>query len=177
MIWFTSDFHFNDTRMLETRPLFDTIDEMETKLIARFNERVSDGDTVWLLGDIAAEPDVAVRTLSRMNGDKKLVIGNHDRKWISDPTARSLLSDIQEMCVMLMDGIPVTLCHYPLFEWYKSKYTGVLIHGHMHGKPITEPLYRLSRAFDVSVENTDFYPVSWEEIRQKPGFTHLETRT
>lgn len=81
-IWFTSDTHFNHERVLtlSNRP-FKDVAEMEDVLVANWNARVQQGDTVYHLGDFAMHPrDEIPRILSRLNGRVVLVAGNHDHK-------------------------------------------------------------------------------------------------
>jgi calcineurin-like phosphoesterase family protein len=56
---------------------FASIEEHDEELVKRWNGIVRKGDTVWHLGDFAfgrAKIDIA----GRLNGTKKLVMGNHD---------------------------------------------------------------------------------------------------
>ena len=52
MIFITSDTHFGDEsiRRYENRP-FSSVQEMDEELIRRWNEKVSEDDVVWHLGD------------------------------------------------------------------------------------------------------------------------------
>ncbi|HET9144120.1 metallophosphoesterase [Actinophytocola sp.] len=79
-MWFSADLHFGHASIIEhcDRP-FRTLDEMHEAIIARWNERVSPDDTVWLLGDIAlGDRDVTLPLVRRLHGHKRLVAGNHD---------------------------------------------------------------------------------------------------
>lgn len=167
MDWFISDFHIDDERMLSRRHNFKSLEEMEIVLINNFNSLVKDEDTVWLLGDIVATKEDAMRVIAKLNGKKNYIIGNHDRKWVYDKDVKTLFNSIQEMSIIEIDDIPITLCHYPMYEWYKSKYGGVLIHGHMHDEKISDEFYLTHCAVDVSVEKTNYFPISWEDIKFK----------
>lgn len=167
MDWFISDFHIDDERMLYRRQNFKSLEEMEKVLINNFNSLVKDEDTVWLLGDIVATKEDAIRVISKLKGQKNYIIGNHDRKWVYDEEVKFLFNKICEKIVFELDDIPITLCHYPMYEWYKSKYGGVLIHGHMHDENIPYEFYVKHCAVDVSVEKTNYFPLSWETIKQK----------
>ncbi len=76
-VWFTSDTHFAHRNVIEfcKRP-FASIEEMDEEIIRRWNERVEPGDRVYHLGDFAFGDHDPY--LSRLNGMKNLVIGNHD---------------------------------------------------------------------------------------------------
>ena len=78
--WFTSDHHFGHKNILEyekeARP-FKTIEEMNETLIERWNSVVQPHHLVYHLGDFCfgkKNMDIA----ARLNGKKKLVMGNHD---------------------------------------------------------------------------------------------------
>ena len=82
MIYFTSDLHLDYPKVIKNRNRpFDTVEEMNETLIANYNSLVSKKDTVYLLGDLTQklEPQEANSLLSRLNGKKTLLIGNHDK--------------------------------------------------------------------------------------------------
>jgi len=164
MIWFTSDFHIGDIRMLKRRKLFLSLEEMEQTLINNYNQKVGCDDIVWLVGDIVGDIESALRVFPRLNGKKNYVIGNHDRKWIRESQVQSFFNNIYESTVEMIENVPVSISHYPLYEWYKSKYGGVLIHGHMHDEYIDLPFYKNFCAYDVSIEKNNYEPVSWYDI-------------
>ena len=51
--------------------------EMDEEMIKRWNETVRPNDKVYHLGDVVINRK-ALTTLSRLNGDKVLIRGNHD---------------------------------------------------------------------------------------------------
>ena len=75
MPFFTSDTHFNDSRILriDRRP-FASLNEHDEALIAFWNETVGRDDEVWHLGDFARHDKAGVEVLlSRLNGQKHLI--------------------------------------------------------------------------------------------------------
>ncbi len=167
MVWFTSDFHIADGRVLLKRKTFTSLLDMENRLIKNFNDRVGKDDEVWLLGDMAGCSLDALRVIPQLNGKKRYVVGNHDRKWIYSPEISKLFDEIAEAKIIAIDGVNVHLSHYPLLEWYKDKYGGVHLHGHVHGEKINYEHYNSHFAFDVSVENCNYAPISFDEILAK----------
>lgn len=76
--FFIADTHFGEDniRRYENRP-FESVDEMDASLIKNWNSAVSSDDEVYVLGDFGADKKEA-DILSKLNGIKYLVKGNHD---------------------------------------------------------------------------------------------------
>ncbi|WP_302150598.1 metallophosphoesterase, partial [Limosilactobacillus vaginalis] len=92
MQFVTADTHFLDEHLLgidnfAPRP-FLTVDQMDQTIIKNWNERVSENDTVYHLGDIAvyfAKPQAKAyekifQILDSLNGHLVLIKGNHDSR-------------------------------------------------------------------------------------------------
>lgn len=81
-IFFTADLHFGHTNIIKmcNRP-FNSIEEMDETLIANWNQTVRRNDEIYILGDLMLKgsADVAHSYLSRLNGKKYFICGNHDR--------------------------------------------------------------------------------------------------
>ena len=84
-VFLTSDTHFGHAgvcRFTEAdgvtkiRPWTDP-DEMDEEMIKRWNATVRPNDKVYHLGDVVINRK-SLKTLSRLNGDKVLIRGNHD---------------------------------------------------------------------------------------------------
>lgn len=157
--FFTSDTHFGDPRALrfDHRP-FPTLDAHDAALIARWNARVSPGDTVWHLGDFALGPTPAraAEILAALAGEKHLVVGNND-----DAATLALTGwrSLQAYAEITVEGRGLVLCHYAFRTW-NGMGRGVLnLHGHSHGK-----LGPLPRQYDVGVDAQGFAPVTLAEI-------------
>src|SRR5687768_13839820 len=88
-IWFTSDTHFNHARIIElsNRPFKankkqSAIEVMNEELIRRWNEVVAPEDKVYHLKDFGlGQMEDTLNIISRLNGTKTLVTGNHDRNF------------------------------------------------------------------------------------------------
>lgn len=85
MIWFTSDLHFFHDRILEFHPkrkeIFgSTVEKAKEAMIQLWNSRVNKKDTVYILGDLAfGEIEDKRKLFQRLNGNKVLILGNHDK--------------------------------------------------------------------------------------------------
>ena len=81
-IFFIGDTHFGHREIItfsgtkDFRP-FATIEEHDAELVRRWNSVVGPKDTVWHLGDFClGKRNLAIAR--ELNGNKKLVMGNHD---------------------------------------------------------------------------------------------------
>lgn len=84
MDFFTADWHFDDQNIIEycNRP-FKNVNEMNNEIINKFNERITNNDDVYILGDLIVHTETNLQQLEKyirkMNGNKILILGNHDR--------------------------------------------------------------------------------------------------
>lgn len=84
MIYFTSDLHLGHENVIRfaDRP-FQNVSDMNRSLITNYNALVRDDDTVYILGDLTFKVNVeeADRLISKLNGRKILIKGNHDKRY------------------------------------------------------------------------------------------------
>ena len=165
MIYFTSDLHLGHTAVInmQQRP-FETVEEMNAALIQNWNSFVHKNDTVYILGDLCHHIKVEEcnELIKQLKGHKILIRGNHDKDYDTD----------------LFDGIcdflelkgrcqtTISLMHYPMVEWPKSRHGGIHLHGHQHNGPEYNLEMREQgiNRYDVGVDANDYRPVSLEEI-------------
>jgi calcineurin-like phosphoesterase family protein len=176
-VFLTSDTHFGHmgvckfTRndgVTKLRP-YSTPEEMDEDMIAKWNDRVRPTDKVYHLGDVVINRK-ALKTLSRLNGDKVLIRGNHDI--FPDVEYREYFRELRAYHVM--NGM--ILSHIPLHSESLGRF-GVNIHGHTHANRVKkargvdartgEILYSEEndvRYHCVCVEQTDFAPILFEDV-------------
>lgn len=177
-VWFSSDHHLGHANILKysNRP-FSSIEEMDSILIDRWNEVVKPEDTVYYLGDLSLNRywnTVLVNYISKLNGNIILIPGSHDT-WLNDTERnfqfmgsnrffieKPILSVENILPKVNGFSVPIVLCHYSLRSWDRSHYGSWHLFGHHHGN--LEP-YGMS--FDIGVDCWDFYPVSFEQVREK----------
>jgi calcineurin-like phosphoesterase family protein len=161
-VFFTADTHFGHGGALgRFRRPFASVADMDEALIARWNETVGAGDEVWHLGDFAyrVKPQRMAELLARLHGAKHLVPGNNDG---GDTLAFPGWASVQPYVELVLDGVPLVLCHYPFRTWngmYKGAWN---LHGHSHGA-----LAGLTRQVDVGVDVWDYRPVTLETIHTR----------
>ena len=159
-VFFTSDTHFGDHRVIFMygRPLV-TTGEMDEFMIARWNEKVGPGDTVWHLGDFAvrASEQHVDDLLMRLNGRKHLITGNNDAPAVRKSAGWASVAAYAEI---EEDGTKLVLCHYAFRTWNGMHKKALNLHGHSHGR-----LAPMPRQFDVGVDAWDMRPVTLAEIQ------------
>lgn len=161
--WLIADPHFGHKNILTFKrddgsPLrdFKSVEEMDTTIVDRWNERVDDKDRVYVLGDVVMNRN-QLPTLYRLKGRKVLVKGNHDIFSLKDYAP--FFDDIRAYVVKKApDGRKVCMSHIPIHPDSVGRW-GINIHGHLHYQKVDDPRYVC-----VSVEHTDYAPVEWNDV-------------
>jgi len=175
MIYFTSDSHFAHVNILKycNRP-FDTIEEMDSKLIENWNSVVSPNDTVYHLGDVTLGKD-GDRFLSQLNGYIRVLSYpyHHDKHWLKNYTPLSnveLISGLEVIEFPARDfemntkyKHSITLCHYEMKNWDRKHYNSWHLFGHDHRK---ENKFTGDFSMNIGVDANNFTPVSLEQVTQ-----------
>lgn len=178
--YFTSDTHFGHENILkkfcpETR-LGATIQEHDEILIRNWNNIVGPEDHVWNLGDVFfSEYDRAKSVLSRLNGKKYLIWGNHDKVLQRNKDLWEFFEDIYDYKELVIERTHVILFHYPIQEWNRMHHGSFHFHGHTHGT-VTLPGRGLDVGIDGPVAGRRMTPISWAECKRycekRPIMTH-----
>jgi len=165
-IWVTSDTHFSHANILKysNRP-FESIEEHDEALINNWNSVVGPDDDVYHLGDFAFRDPY--HYAPKLNGNKFLVPGNHDRKYLSD--LKKYFRILPHIFELRHNGKALIMCHYAMRRWNKSHWGTYHVYGHSHGKLPGE-----GRSFDVGVDCWNYTPISWEMIEEKMEAIHHE---
>lgn len=161
-IWFTSDTHFNHENIIKycDRP-FSCLEEMEGAMFENWNSVVKRGDLVYHLGDFAITwgkrgSERVLDILSRLNGCKHLIRGNHDRKEIYKS---SLWDSVDFYKEIKPAGRKIVLCHYSMRVWNQCHRGSWMLFGHSHGALLPEGL-----SMDVGVDSNNFSPISLDTV-------------
>lgn len=179
-VWLISDTHFGHEKTCtvfkraDGSPLrpFSCAEEMDEFMVKAWNERVRPNDKVYHLGDVVISRKY-LNVLSRLNGDKVLIRGNHDIFKLEDYTQH--FRDIRGYHVM--NGL--ILSHVPVHVESLARF-GANIHGHLHANRVRKArgvdvktgniLYSEeidSRYHCVCVEQTDFAPILFEDVLKR----------
>ena len=174
-VWFTSDTHFWHENILRfcNRP-FGSIEEMNEELIRRWNETVPADGFVFHLGDFSfGGAKEWNNILSRLNGRIYLILGNHDMKQMRQGFMQRFEHVTQQMTIRV-GGQPVILNHNPFLTYGGCYRNTWQLFGHVHSGPLSDKgkdLTRLQvlfpRQYDVGVDNNDYKPVSFLQVKEK----------
>lgn len=141
----------------KVRP-WDDVNEMDEALVKNWNDTVKVGDKVYHLGDVAmAKKNLDI--MSRLNGKKVLIRGNHDifdlkdyAKYFKDIRGTHKFSNF-------------ILSHMPIHPYsLTNKWCEGNIHGHLHSSVIMIEDKKDYRYFNASVECIDYKPIAMEEV-------------
>ena len=137
MKYYISDLHlFHENAIkFDNRP-FSSIPEMHDAILKNWNDRVTNGDYVYILGDVSmrGKNEDLIAFVAKLKGRKVLVRGNHDD--VSDYRYQQLFAEICDY-KEIYDSIGkekygLVLCHYPIFSWKKMGRGKILLYGHTH---------------------------------------------
>ena len=177
--FFCSDHHFGHGNILTFKDYngcptreFKDLEDMHEALITFHNEVVGPNDKVYFLGDVAINRK-SIELVSKMNGRKVLVKGNHDIFKPQDYL--NVFEDLRAFKVFPEQGI---ICsHIPLhpsgFE-KGSRWVGN-VHGHLHTNLVRLPSENKDSRYDhtnppdprylnVSVEQINYTPIDFNEV-------------
>ena len=174
-IWLISDTHFGHSNILEFKDKEDklirgskyqTVEEMDQDMIENWNCVVKPGDKVYHLGDVFfGDKESFIKKWKRLNGQKRLILGNHDDARFFAKHELVAKIDVWRM----FPEFGMILTHIPLHEsvLYEGRFRNfkgqvVNVHGHLHQNPSPS-----DKHVCVSVEQIDYTPIHIEEVRQR----------
>ena len=171
--WFGSDHHLHHRKLVEgwgnsdknehqnstARP-FATIEEHDQALIDNHNKVVKPNDVVWFGGDVMLSggpgTEFNYELLGKMNGDKRLIVGNHD-------TAAKIKNYAPYFSKIVgyheLMKLKIIVSHIPVHPSQIEHRFKANIHGHVHEDTLDDPRY-----FNMCMENINYTPISLEEI-------------
>ena len=159
----TSDLHFFHANSISfTNRPFASVEEMTEGLISRWNAVVSEGDSVYVLGDFSfGKHEETLSIFNRLNGNKMLLVGNHDHKatkklpwcWVKDAYGlRYTQNGFNEY---------IWLSHYAHMSWNRSYHGSKHFFGHYHS---TGNMYFAQNSCDIGTDYWDLAPVNVETV-------------
>lgn len=179
--FFASDHHlghaniikFTDGEGTRIRP-FDSVEDHDEHIIARHNAVVGEKDTCWFGGDVVINRRF-LKQISRLNGRKRLILGNHDI-FSNKDYINAGFEDLHAF--RKFDDFVLT--HIPVHADSLGRW-GVNVHGHLHANDVKLPYavdaktgavkYSVRpdpRYVSICMEKlNDFTPIALEDLRAK----------
>lgn len=176
--FFTSDNHHNHMLICEmaNRP-FKTVGEMNDTIIDNINKKVTNNDTLWILGDFCMGQDSpywAQEFRKRMNaGRVNLIVGNHDyrghRQYDSVKYLSGTFDEVHFQWMGRIEGQFMYLHHYASRTWPEQSRMSWMLYGHSHSNLPDDPnALSIDVGCDTEWEGIHerFTPYSMDELRQ-----------
>jgi len=173
--WWTADSHFfhKNICLYCNRP-FESVEEMNEKIIENWNNNVKDNDIIFFLGDFAFGNEKCIgELLLRLKGNIKIIFGNHDKtlrkfakcdfksgQYYNLHKRIEFLGDYKEISV---NSQYITLSHYAMRVFNRSHRGGWQLWGHSHGSLPDDPH---SLSFDVGVDCHNYSPINFEQVKE-----------
>ena len=165
--WLISDTHFTHSGILkfvgyDGKPLrvFKDANHMDEHIIEKWNSVVKPGDKIYHLGDVVIRPTrESMKILSRLNGNKTLILGNHD-----DPDMGLYRGYFHHVYSTRRLG-ELLLSHFPVHPMSLGK-SKACVFGHVHNNIV--PGQYGPQYYNISIEVLeDYTPIHFEDLRSK----------
>lgn len=188
-IFWTSDSHHFHSNILKycNRP-FGSVEEMNEALVNNWNSVVNPDDHVYHLGDFCfgnVEKWNWCLEPGRLNGHIHLILGNHDPERVfREGTLIERFDSIDYQKILIIEGWTVIMNHFPFLSFSNNFDRRVLqLHGHIHSGPdgignvMTGGKELQWNQYDVGVDNNNYTPVSWVQVKERMHLAENEERT
>ncbi len=161
-IFVISDTHWRHRPYVKRRG-FASVEAMDQFMFEQWNQVVKPEDQVYHLGDVVVGRNRVIlswmkETMPKLNGEKILILGNHD-----NPRLMRGFASIQLWKELAIGGQNFALSHAPLHEDTldepRFKGNALNVHGHIHASSAPTP-----RHICVCVEQTNYAPINIEEL-------------
>lgn len=144
---------------------FQTIEQMNERLIDGINHFVEQDDTLIMLGDVSfgGFDNIGIFLERLVCHNIHLILGNHDHHIENnrDHVQGRFLS-VQHYLEANINGKNFVLCHYPLQSWHGMGKGVIHLHGHVHLSPNKK--FGNGKRMDVGVDGNGMDPYSIDEI-------------
>ncbi len=191
MNYYISDLHFcckSQTKdgevNYDNRP-FVNLDEMHSYILQQWNAKINNGDTVYILGDMAFryKGNDLIALVAQLRGKKVLLKGNHDD--VSDYRYKQLFHEICDYKELTenVEGKAYKLClmHYPILMWNGQHNGTILLYGHTHNSVedtfFQECIDRINESEELSLRRNGGKTVRAYNVGCMKPYMNYEPRT
>ena len=159
--FYTSDLHFQHHN-LYTRGVrsFSCAEDCEEFIMKNFNQVIRPHDNLYILGDLSlsANYDQLASYLNSINGNKIVIMGNHDKTSTLDRLkADKVIANWHPWKGCRDHELPIFMTHFVPLEAHTGPEPRIYLHGHVHGS--LKSMHCLLR-YDVGVDACDYRPFS-----------------
>ena len=174
MNFYIADTHIGHSNVIrfDDRPFY-TVEEMDSVLMTNWNNKVSDDDDIYIIGDLIYRTNKDFSEyLDNLNGKKHLIVGNHDEKLLKDKRFRSYFVEIADIKQIFDKDRKVVLCHYPMVEW-PSYFRGAYhLFGHIHNNQndAWSVMKTKENAINVGCMLNGYEPLTLDELIARKRF-------
>lgn len=158
MIYFISDYHLGQENKASIRG-FSNLREMNAKIIEEWNKIITAEDLVYIVGDVALKREALIYFCKNTNGEKILILGNHDKFYFS--FYKKYFSRIKQSKYLWYEGLKFIVSHFPIHTKCLGE-NEYCIHGHVHEHTIDDP-----KLINVCCEVLNYKPISLEEVYRR----------
>jgi len=180
-LWLTSDTHYMHKNLVrgvtswrnsegqvpvEAVRDFETLEEMNERMVENINYHVSADDWLIHIGDWSFGGFEMVEEFrSKVNcKNVVLILGNHDHHIENNrENVRRVFSHVAHYEELKVNDAHLVLCHYPIISWNGMQKGSFMIHGHQHLKG--DARYGEGRRMDVGLcGSPEFRPYHIQEV-------------
>lgn len=161
-----ADTHFFHARIIEFGRPFKSMEDHNETIIRNWNDTVLPEDKIYVLGDCVFGGGENFKIFERLNGEKHLILGNHDAK--KRAYYEPYFKAVEAYAEMRFHDGTALLSHMPVHPSQMAKRYAINIHGHVHAKTIMSVQFPGSDKFENEVEDTRYFNVSLENINYRP---------
>ncbi len=201
-IFFTADTHFFHANAIkfDNRPFTD-VEHMHRVLINNYNACVPEDGICYFLGDVGFNNNAELKKLlSKLNGTKVLILGNHDKN--TNAMYNIGFDAVMHSATLFIAGEKVTLSHYPLLGVKREDTAGMRnstegenwhreashrkfaledigqfhLAGHLHAPNGGKSKVKQGRQWDIGVPGNNYTPVSISKVESWIGRTKNEEK-
>jgi calcineurin-like phosphoesterase family protein len=144
---------------------FQTIEQMNERLIDGINHFVGQDDTLIMLGDVSfgGFDNIGIFLERLVCHNIHLILGNHDHHIDRNRDfVQGRFLSVQHYLEVNIEGQDFVLCHYPLQSWNGLNKGVIHLHGHVHLSPNRK--FGNGKRLDVGMDGNGMDPYSISEI-------------
>ena len=179
-VYITSDTHFGHKNIcrgvtnwrtqdgeipIDSTRDFQTIEQMNERLIDGINHHVGQDDTLIMLGDVSfgGFDNIGIFLERLVCHNIHLILGNHDHHIENNRDhVKGRFLSVQHYMEININDRNFVLCHYPLQSWHGMNKGVIHLHGHVHLSENRK--FGNGKKMDVGVDGNGMDPYSIDEI-------------